>query len=445
MTVTAITGATLLDGTGGAPIDDAVVLIDGQRIRATGRAADVPVPEGAAVVDARGRHVIPGLMDANAHLCNSLPDTLIRYHGRLEELIEEASQVALRAGVTTVFDTWGPLRQLLAVRDRIARGEVPGCRSFVGGNIIGLDGPLSPDFFPPGELLAPSTREAVNADWVHGVGADLLWLTPDGVRERVRAYAETSGADFLKYASNSHMGAAIAFSAPAQRAIVEEAHRLGMTAQAHTISVEGLRMEIEAGADILQHGNITGNVPIPDETIASIVDGGIAVAALVPTTRYLDWIARHGHEWHRTVGFTATTDLNNRRLIEAGARLLLTVDGFVGPPKALEHPYFGMAGAVAYSQHLGEGHFLWLEAVIERGMDPMEALLSGTRYVAEAYGQAADIGTIEPGKRADLVVLGGDPLADVQNYRRIEAVMKDGAFADLDALPVHPVVTAEEE
>jgi imidazolonepropionase-like amidohydrolase len=79
---------------------------------------------------------------------------------------------------------------------------------------------------------------------------------------------------------------------------------------------------------------------------------------------------------------------------------------------------------------LGESHFLWLEAVVDRGMAPMDALLAGTRNIAEAYGQADHLGTLEPGKRADLVILEGNPLDDVRNYRRISAVMKDGALVD---------------
>ena len=93
------------------------------------------------------------------------------------------------------------------------------------------------------------------------------------------------------------------------------------------------------------------------------------------------------------------------------------------------------------SIELGESHFLWLEAVIERGMAPMEALLSATRYVAEAYGQGAEIGSLEPGKRADLVVLDGDPLVDVSNYRRIAEVIKDGVLVDRHSLPTSPVLT----
>jgi imidazolonepropionase-like amidohydrolase len=90
---------------------------------------------------------------------------------------------------------------------------------------------------------------------------------------------------------------------------------------------------------------------------------------------------------------------------------------------------------------LGEGHFLWLQAVSERGMTPMAALMAATKNVAEAYGKGADIGTLEPGKRADLVVLSADPLAAPQNYRAIAMVIKDGHVIDRAALPTKAIFT----
>src|SRR5262245_14426661 len=126
MNLKAIVGATVIDGTGSPPMRDAVILIEGERIVSV--TSGVPgVPEGAEVIPADGRYVIPGLMDANVHLyAGIVPDLLLDYEGRYAELVEEAAQVTLRAGVTTVFDTWGPLAPLTAVRDRIDRGEISG-------------------------------------------------------------------------------------------------------------------------------------------------------------------------------------------------------------------------------------------------------------------------------------------------------------------------------
>lgn len=444
MALKAIVGATVIDGTGAAPIADAVILVDGQRIVSVSNPAEVDVPDSAEVIDARGAYVIPGLMDANVHLFLPTPDLALQYHGQYEDFIEEAAQLTLRSGVTTVFDTWGPLDPLVAVRNRINEGRLVASRMFVAGNIIGLGGVLSEDFFQTGDLFGPDVVARINRQWEQGVGADLLWLTPDGVRQRVRDYLERSSIDFVKYAASDHRSMQfITFSAPAQRAIVEEGHRAGLTVQAHTTTTESLRMEIEAGADLLQHGDITGLEPIPAETLQLIVNRQLPVAALVCTKRCIAWVEEHGSPMMRLV-HNRVQETNDQRLIDAGARLLLTTDGFVCSPRVLSHPLRDSRWTqmVDCPVKLGESHFLWLRAVIERGMAPMDALMAATRNVAEAYNQDMDLGTIEAGKKADLVVLAADPLEDVENYRRIVFVMKDGALVDRDALPRRPMLTA---
>ncbi len=442
MQLTAIVGATVIDGTGGSPVDDAVVLIEDERIRSVTRAAETPVPEQATVIDARGRYIIPGVMDANVHYVMPPPDIALQYEDRYEDLALEAAQIALRSGVTTVFDTWGPVEPLVATRDRIDRGEVAGSRMFVAGNIVGQGGLFSEDMFSAGNVLGPDIVDRINRRWEQGVGPDLLWLTPEEVGERVAAYIERTGVDFVKYLSSSHLQYQfIAFSAEAQRAIVEAGHRAGLTVQAHSTSVESLRMEIEAGADLLQHGDITGQRSIPDTTLKTIVERALPVAALVCTERFMSWVEECGSQLMRA-GHNRIQDENDRRLIEAGARLLLTTDAFVCTPRVMRHPARTLwRDAPDCPIILGEAHFLWLEAVAERGMAPMDILLSATRNVAEAYGQDRDLGTLEPGKRADLLIIEADPLADVRNYRRIAEVMKDGALVDRDALPASPVLT----
>jgi imidazolonepropionase-like amidohydrolase len=444
MDVKAIVGATVLDGTGRPPVRDAVVLVEGDRIGSVTAASQTTIPEYAEVIEAAGRYVIPGMMDANVPLFVGILDVLLEYEGRYNEIIEEQAQVALAAGITTVFNTWGPLAAMKDVRDRIDRGEIAGSRIFLGGNIVGFGGPLSPDFYPAGNLLGPDTVDRINRQWEQGTGAELLWLTPEEVRRRVRDYVERSGIDFVKYAACAHMGPLITFSAEAQQAIVEEGHRAGLTVQAHTISPESLRMEIDAGADLLQHGDVTGLEPMPEATLKTIADRGLPVAALCCTDRHLAWTQEHGHEWMRTYAHNKVKDDNDRRLIAAGARLLLTTEGYAAGPRLLRHPRFGplVRGSVDSPNHLGESHVLWMQAAVERGMAPMEALLCATRYVAEAYGQGADLGSLVPGKRADLVILEADPLADVANYRRVAAVMKEGELVDREALPLRRVLTA---
>jgi imidazolonepropionase-like amidohydrolase len=444
MAIKAIVNATVIDGTGRPPAGNLTVVLDGDRIREI-RPAPAPPPAEAEIIDAAGQFVIPGLMDANVHLMSLIPDFLLRYEDRYAELIEEAAQTTLRAGVTTVFDTYGPLDALLEVRDGIERGELTGSRMFVAGQIIGYPGPLSWESMCRGNLLSQATVDRIERRFDQGreLALELAWRTPDGVGRAVGDYIERCGVDFIKYAACMHDVPLIIFSEPAQRAIVEAAHDAGITAQAHTMSVESLRMEVEAGADLLTHPNVTGSEPIPGELLSAIVERGLPSSALIWTEKYRAYALENWSDRERVL-FGEPVYENGRRMIEAGARMLMTTDGMI-PGRRLLRPPTGngpvAAGPPDYPFELGESHFGWFAAVAEQGMAPMETLLSATRYVAEAYGKDADLGTLEPGKKADLLILDGDPLAGAHNYRRIAAVMKDGVVVDRDALPRRRVLT----
>ncbi len=128
----AITGATIIDGTGSDPIRRGVVLLTDDRITAVGASRAVEIPESATRIDARGKYVIPGLMDANLHLFLNIDlETLIKYEGRYHEIILEAAQITLRTGQTTVFDTWGPRAALVQARDMIKAGDAPDSRIYL--------------------------------------------------------------------------------------------------------------------------------------------------------------------------------------------------------------------------------------------------------------------------------------------------------------------------
>ena len=198
--VTAIIGATLIDGTGAAPVKDAVVIVDGRKIAAVGPRGRVAIPAGARELNVAGKYLIPGLMDANVHLVlGSSIEFIVRYEGRYEDLIEEAAQVSLKNGLTTVFDSWGPLQPLINVRDRINRGEIVGSRTFIAGNIVGFSGPFGRDFNVAAETTAtkPLVRR-INRIWEENTGPDLLWNTPEQVHREIKRYI-SRGIDFLRY------------------------------------------------------------------------------------------------------------------------------------------------------------------------------------------------------------------------------------------------------
>lgn len=213
-------GATVADGSGGTPLRDATIVIQGGRNAAIGRSAAVHVPRGARTVARTGKYVIPGLMDGNVHLdFGFAPEYLFAYEGRYDELILEAAQVALKNGVTTVFDSWGPRESLAKVRDSINANRLVGSRMFIAGNIIGAGGPTSSDFLAPlRTVINAADADRIDAMWEQGVGPDLLWMTPEEVREKVRAYIATGHLDFVKYLSSGHKDMQfIAFSPDAKQ------------------------------------------------------------------------------------------------------------------------------------------------------------------------------------------------------------------------------------
>lgn len=440
----AVVGATVIDGTGRAPVGNGVVLSVDGKVAEVGTVGSVAVPPDATVVDAAGKYVVPGLMDANLHLFLNIDlETLIKHEGRYHDIVLEAAQIALKSGQTTVFDTWGPREALATAREMINRGEAPGSRIYLAGNIIGFDGPLSADFRAQAAAhVSKAFVSRTNERWEQGTGRALLWMPPDSVRPIIRTYAR-KGVDFLKYGASGHVEMSfLSFSPAVQRAIVEEGHGAGMTVQTHTTSVESFDMAVEAGVDIVTHCGISGPThPLPLEYVQKMVDRGTACSVLPITQRRLDALQREAPD-----GVLATymkvAKVNHRNMIEAGATLLVSTDAGIENPVLRAESATLAADTVDPRVKLGEGHFNALAALEEMGMDPMEILKSATAHVAGAYKVDDLLGTLEPGKAADMLVLDADPLESTRNYRRIYAVIKGGAIVDRDALPAAPRISS---
>jgi len=439
----AIVGGTIIDGNGGKPIQDGVILITDKRIAAIGNRT-LAIPVQAKKIDARGKYVIPGLMDANVHLVldDKMTETLIRHEGRYDELAVEAAQIALKGGVTSVFDTWGPREPLIKARDKINSGAQKGARIYLAGNIIGLGGPYSRDFFPKARAaLSQDFAEKVDRIWQENVGPELMTMSAGHVRDEIRSYVR-SGIDFVKYAVTGHStgenwdaGRSIVFSPRVQRIIVEEAHRAGLPVTTHTPTIEGLEMAVGAGVDLMQHCGTTIDQLIPPETLALIARSRIPCALTGPTTDELERM-RRGASGASYLRMAEMTDENDRALIAAGAVILLSTDSGVVVPSANS----AWAGPESLFV-LGDGHFNWMIAAEQKGMEPMEILLAATRNIARAYRVDKDFGTLARGKIADLLILDRNPLESARNYRSVSMVMKDGGIIDRDALPELKILT----
>jgi hypothetical protein len=189
----AIVGATLIDGNGGPPVADAVVVIDGSRIAAAGPRAAVTVPAGARIVDGAGQFVVPGFVDTNVHLSpyggsGERYESLVRYAPREAGIVLEAAQIDLAYGVTSVRGSYGMLMPLVETRDRINEGRAVGPRILATGNILGWSGPYSISFSltrPNGLTLF---QEQMNDEIAQGGGEELMGMTPAQLRVAIDQY-----------------------------------------------------------------------------------------------------------------------------------------------------------------------------------------------------------------------------------------------------------------
>ena len=463
----AIVGGTLIDGNGGAPIDDAVILIEGARIGAVGPRSAIAIPADAGQIDARGRWIIPGMIDTNVHLSlyggqNDRYETLAKYQPRQEDIVLEAAQIDLSYGITTVRDSYGALLPLTRVRDRIARGEQAGARILAAGNILGWSGPYSFSF---SRVMGPLTlfQEQMNDFIAQGGGEELMAQTPQELRRSIGAYLD-KGPDFLKFGGTSHFSEPtfIGFSAEAQRVIVDEAHKRNRAAETHSTSLEGLRVSIDAGIDGIQHPEVLDGRDMPADLAKTIVDRRLNCSMLVSTITGPAW-KRHlkvkeeverkklagkaeGEKASNTPAREKTTaerrkeaaevgaDLEMRRtnaqtLIHAGCSVTPGTDSYWAAA-----PEFTRTPKPPEQDH-GIGTMMAIEGLVELGMTPSQAIVAATRNGAIAARRQKDLGTLDAGKIADLVLLTADPLSDIANLRKVASVFKDGRAVDRDRLP----------
>ena len=459
----AIVGATVIDGTGAAAVQDATVVIRGNRIAAVGPRARVTVPNGSRIIDGTGKFVTPGFVDTNVHVSiYSGLENFARYQDRFADVAIEAAQLHLKHGVTTIRDSYGMLSALKAARDAIASGKTVGPRMYFAGNIVGWGGPWSLTFSgrPPENLSL--LQEQMNDAITEGSGEDLVHLEPDSLRKVINAYLD-KGVDFLKYGGTSHFGGPIqiGFSDRAQKVIVEAVHARGKIAETHSTTPEGLRMSILAGIDLVQHPEVL-DVPISDELADLLIQHKVVCAILSNTITGDPWrtyvrqkqrddsarktradsAAIQGWKRERTSAERArdrgnvgmeTRRRNAEKLIQRGCIVSIATDNYLGLA-----PEFRRDPKPAW-QEAGSGTLAAIEGLVEMGMTPMQALVAATKNGAIASRAEKEYGTIEVGKAADLVMLDADPLADIKNIRKLSLVIVNGVVVDPKTLPTKPV------
>jgi imidazolonepropionase-like amidohydrolase len=462
----AVVGGTLIDGNGGPPVADAVVLIRGKRIEAVGTRSSVTIPACARRIDATGKFVTPGFVDTNVHISlGGSMESNIRYQDQRFDITLEGAQLHLKHGVTTIRDSYGIMKPLLAVRDAINRGEVVGPRLYVAGNIVGWGGFFAVTFGPgrPTNLWQEQLNDAIT----EGSGEELILMGPDSLRAAMNRYLD-KGVDFVKFGGTVHTSfpTPLTFSPRQVQVIVDETHKRGRIAETHATSPEGLLIALQAGVDLVQHPEVLETL-YTDELIKEIV-GRKAICSMNTNSHtgksWKDYLAtrrraeaeaaekaqdqsRGERTWpkrprtqHELFEANVRPNIprvhraNAERLVREGCLISVATDNDLGT--AVE---FDKDPTAWRAREPGVGTLISIEGLVELGMTPLQAITAATKHGAMASKALADYGTLETGKFADLLVLTANPLDNIANIRKLETVMKEGTVVDWRALPTKPI------
>ncbi|HEV2722120.1 MAG TPA: amidohydrolase family protein [Thermoanaerobaculia bacterium] len=391
----AIKAARLIDGRGGAVVAPAVVVVRGNKIESIGGA----VPADAQVIDLGDSTLLPGLIDAHVHVLLQGDITSADYDAQLfrESMAyralraTKALRIALSHGFTTVRDleTEGAMYTDVDLKRAINNGIIAGPRMVVSTRAMSVTGGYGPSGYAP--------------DVTYPMGVQIV----DGVENGRKAVREqiAHGADWIKvYADRSYfldkngtLSSIPTFTAEEMKAIVDEAHRLHHKVAAHAMARPGIANALAAGVDSIEHG-----VAIPDDLIDIMVAKGVYLCPTLTVTEYVG--PGRGGIWVKMV------DIHHdsfQRALRKGVKIALGTD----------------AGGFDWSAVNEAKEF---EYYTRLGMTPMQAIESGTRVAAELLDMSDRVGTIEPGKLADLVAVPGNPLQDITAMERVRFVMKDG-------------------
>ena len=417
----ALVGGMLLTGYDIPPIHHAAIVIEGHAIVAAGPASEVNIPRDATVIDTSGRTMLPGLIETHGHLVvlgHGSYETWfpwIASHGgdaMLTRVMETSAKQLLMAGVTTTVDLGAPLKASLSIRDRINNGEVVGSRMLVSG-----------------PWIARLTGAAVGGAMQAGFGGLNISSSAEAARETAKLAA--AGVDHIK----AHAG----LTFDDYKAIVDVAHQHGIKVHAHVYAEQDVRHALDAGVDVLQHVGSAGTAPPYSQAlITDIVNAGRPV---VVTGAHRAWVYQDTmnfperlqdpdlkqafgpeiyaevqdslkHWW--TLGYFQRTEREMlyrergvKQFIEAGAVMGMGTDS--GTPMNFH------------------SEALWREIKVhvDMGMTAARAIAAATRVNAQIIGRR-DLGSIEPGKIADIIVVNGNPLFDITALAHVEVVVKDG-------------------
>ena len=418
--VTALVGGTLIDGYGSQPLRNSIIIIEGEKIKAVGRIGEIAIPTGAKIISTEGMTVLPGLWDMHVHLMiNGHSDYAYwdkKYPPLFQPVIMPASaHQLLMAGVTSARDLGGPLKESIAVRDAINRGDIPGATMYVSGPFLQ-------------HRPYPGTE-----DFRWGIYGE------KDAREKVQKLAK-AGVDCIKLIDQDEMTKEEVF------AIVDEAHKNKLKVVGHSHRPNEIRIGLKAGVDNFEHTGLSSAPGYPQDILDSIQER-TAKMSLGPLF------------WTPTIeGLYNYEDLrdNPERLDDPSWHLGLPDSVIKDIKHSIQHPeslsYFQLtpirkptlvnkfkqlqkAGVVMmigtdsgipmkfHSMSTWNELDVWVRVM---GVDPLQAIKSATYWPAFFMGVDKKVGTISPGKDADIIAVRGDVIKYIELLQSVDIVLKKG-------------------
>jgi imidazolonepropionase-like amidohydrolase len=358
---------------------------------------------GGKVVDLKDSFVLPGLIDSHVHLTGQQGPS-----SRLDEVTQSSATQAmvgagyarktLMAGFTTVADLGADNQAIVALRDGIKRGDVPGPRIIAAGSAVSIHG-------------GHGDVNGFSDEVMHVLRPTSVCSGADDCRRAVREQV-WHGADIIKITatggvlSNTAAGLGQQFSDDELKAIVDAAHRMGRKVTAHAHGVDGVNSFLRAGGDSIEHGTY-----LDGDSIALFKKNG---AYLVPTLMAGDFVYRIASGPNNFLTPNQTT-----KALEAGPKMLAMArrahDGGVKIAFGTD------TGVSAHGDNAGEFALL-----VKAGLTPLEAIQTATVNAADHFSLSSEIGSLAPGKAADLIAVKGDPLSDVTALQHVTSVIKGG-------------------
>ncbi|HZO19388.1 MAG TPA: amidohydrolase family protein [Gemmatimonadaceae bacterium] len=416
----ALVGGTLIDGNGGPPMRNSVIIVRGERIEAVGQVGTLPVPAGAEVISTEGMSVLPGLWDMHVHLMiNGHADYAHwdrTYPSLFASVIMPASaKQLLLAGVTSARDLGAPLEASISVRDAINAGKIPGPTLYVSGPFI---------------QHAPYPGTEAFRWGVKG---------PNDARAKVRRLAE-AGVNVIKLIDQDQM------TMEEVRAVVDEAHARGLPVVAHSHRPEEIRRGLAAGVDDFEHTGLATAAEYPPDIIAMIRErtarGNAGPLFWTPTIEGLfnyEYVRDNPEKlddpsWHEGLPDSIIADI--RRSIQHPERLsYFQMTPSRRPTLARKFAQLRESGVVLligtdagipmkfHSMATWNELDVWVNRL---GVDPMTAIRAATYWPAVAMKADKDVGTIAEGKYADIIAVRGDVLRYIDLLQRVDIVIRHG-------------------